>query len=36
MWEPQMIQTERGEFEVFKKGKGAPLCVTNLSRINGQ
>lgn len=33
MWETQMIQTERGEFEVFKKGEGAPLCVTHLYSV---
>jgi proline iminopeptidase len=30
MWKKEMIQTARGEFEVFMKGEGEPLCVTHL------
>lgn len=30
MWEELLIQTERGEFEVFKKGCGEPLSATHL------
>jgi proline iminopeptidase len=30
MWETSLIETERGAFEVFKKGDGKPLCVTHL------
>lgn len=29
-WEKCSIQTERGYFEYFKKGKGSALCVTHL------
>lgn len=29
MWKQQMVVTKRGVFEVFIKGKGAPLCVTH-------
>lgn len=28
-WNQKMITTARGEFEVFTKGDGAPLCVTH-------
>lgn len=30
MWEKQIIETNRGSFELFKKGQGEPLCVTHL------
>lgn len=30
MWEERLIDTERGQFEVFRKGNGKPLCVTHL------
>lgn len=30
MWEERLIETKRGQFEVFKKGNGRPLCVTHL------
>lgn len=30
MWEQRLVQTERGQFEVFVAGKGEPLCVTHL------
>ena len=30
MWEQLLIETERGIFEVFKKGNGEPLSVTHL------
>ncbi|MEC2074047.1 alpha/beta fold hydrolase [Alkalihalophilus marmarensis] len=30
MWEQRMINTDRGEFEVFVAGSGEPLCVTHL------
>lgn len=29
MWNRQMITTSRGEFEIFVKGEGEPLCVTH-------
>lgn len=29
-WEHRMVATSRGEFEVFAKGVGDPLCVTHL------
>ncbi|MCM3585766.1 alpha/beta hydrolase [Mesobacillus maritimus] len=29
-WDRKDIQTPRGTFEVFMKGKGEPLCVTHL------
>lgn len=29
IWEREMIETSRGIFEVFKKGRGKPLCVTH-------
>ncbi len=29
-WEHKMVATSRGEFEVFAKGVGDPLCVTHL------
>lgn len=28
-WDKNLIATARGEFEVFTKGEGAPLCVTH-------
>ncbi|MFJ7667608.1 alpha/beta fold hydrolase [Lysinibacillus sp. NPDC097195] len=35
MWEQKSIETPRGTFEVFVKGKGTPLCVThNYSTFN--
>lgn len=30
MWKQQIIQTNRGHFELFVKGTGEPLCVTHL------
>ncbi|ERN54088.1 alpha/beta hydrolase [Alkalihalophilus marmarensis] len=30
MWEQKIIQTDRGEFDVFVAGSGEPLCVTHL------
>jgi proline iminopeptidase len=30
MWKRKMIPTHRGEFEVFTKGEGQPLCITHL------
>jgi proline iminopeptidase len=30
MWEQRLVQTERGQFEVFVAGDGKPLCVTHL------
>ncbi|MFI8685774.1 alpha/beta fold hydrolase [Rossellomorea sp. NPDC077527] len=30
MWEQKLIQTERGNFEIFVAGNGEPLCVTHL------
>jgi proline iminopeptidase len=30
MWEKHLIQTSRGEFEIFTQGTGEPLCVTHL------
>lgn len=30
MWKQQLITTERGDFELFTKGSGQPLCVTHL------
>ncbi len=30
MWEKQMIETINGQFEVFIKGEGEPLCITHL------
>ncbi|QCR31954.1 alpha/beta fold hydrolase [Lysinibacillus sp. SGAir0095] len=30
MWEQHFIETSRGTFEIFKSGKGQPLCVTHL------
>lgn len=29
MWKQQLIDTERGRFEVFRKGQGSPVCVTH-------
>lgn len=29
-WEQQLIETQRGIFEVFKIGQGPPICVTHL------
>ncbi|WP_392455513.1 alpha/beta fold hydrolase [Chryseomicrobium aureum] len=29
MWKRQIIKTDRGTFEIFRKGQGAPLCVTH-------
>ena len=28
-WVHQIIETSRGNFEVFTKGKGEPVCVTH-------
>ncbi len=30
VWEHMMVSTSRGEFEVFAKGTGEPVCVTHL------
>lgn len=30
MWERQLINTSRGEFEIFTQGTGEPLCITHL------
>jgi proline iminopeptidase len=30
VWKESMIETERGNFEVFEKGQGEPLAVTHL------
>lgn len=30
MWKQKIIETDRGSFEFFEKGKGAPLAVTHL------
>ena len=30
MWKQQLVETETGTFELFKKGEGEPLCVTHL------
>ena len=30
MWKERIIETDRGIFEVFEKGKGEPLAVTHL------
>ncbi|WP_449619831.1 alpha/beta fold hydrolase [Robertmurraya sp. Marseille-Q9965] len=30
MWEETLIDTKRGQFEVFRKGNGQPLSVTHL------
>src|SRR5690625_7920784 len=30
MWEQLIVETERGQFEVFVSGSGEPLCVTHL------
>lgn len=30
MWKERIIETERGSFEVFEKGKGEPLAITHL------
>ncbi|CAM4230472.1 Proline iminopeptidase [Lacicoccus alkaliphilus] len=30
MFNPQMIETARGNFEIFKRGFGAPLAFTHL------
>lgn len=29
MWKQQVVNTDRGTFEVFRKGQGTPLCVTH-------
>lgn len=29
-WETKMVRTKRGNFEVFTKGKGVPLCVIHI------
>lgn len=29
-WETRLVETERGVFEVFEKGEGAPICATHL------
>jgi proline iminopeptidase len=30
MWKRDLIETSRGVFEVFRKGKGEPICITHL------
>ncbi|MYL33621.1 alpha/beta fold hydrolase [Pontibacillus yanchengensis] len=30
MWKQQLVETNRGTFEVFVKGSGEPLCITHL------
>lgn len=30
MWEKQFVNTTRGEFEIFTKGSGEPICITHL------
>ncbi len=30
VWKKEMIDTQRGSFEVFRKGEGLPLCITHL------
>ncbi|RBP04431.1 alpha/beta fold hydrolase [Rossellomorea aquimaris] len=30
MWQQKLIQTDRGDFEIFEAGHGEPLCVTHL------
>ncbi|WP_088013792.1 alpha/beta fold hydrolase [Gottfriedia acidiceleris] len=30
MWEKMLLNTRRGNFEVFIKGSGQPLCITHL------
>lgn len=30
MWNERMLETERGNFEIFEKGEGEPLAVTHL------
>ncbi|WP_456273311.1 alpha/beta fold hydrolase [Bacillus sp. AK031] len=30
MWECKIINTKRGEFELFEAGDGEPLCITHL------
>lgn len=29
-WEPMMVETDRGTFELFSAGQGKPLCVTHF------
>lgn len=37
MWEKHVIETSRGQFELFKKGEGEPLvlpiCIVNLTKM---
>ncbi|KFN03747.1 alpha/beta fold hydrolase [Bacillus clarus] len=36
MWKQQIINTNRGTFELFAKGDGEPLCITHhYSQFNG-
>ncbi|MFC0091150.1 hypothetical protein ACFFJI_09630 [Allobacillus sp. GCM10007491] len=30
MWKQTLIETDRGNFEIFEAGNGEPLCVTHL------
>ncbi|MHA6250498.1 alpha/beta fold hydrolase [Oceanobacillus sp. CAU 1775] len=30
MWKKQIVNTTRGEFEIFIKGEGEPICITHL------
>lgn len=30
MWEQEIVKTARGDFEIFRKGEGEPLCSTHL------
>lgn len=32
-WVQQIINTKRGEFEIFIKGSGEPVCVTGRVAI---
>ncbi|MCP3026428.1 alpha/beta fold hydrolase [Halobacillus sp. A5] len=35
-WERNLLDTSRGAFEIFIKGKGAPMCVTHLYSVFNQ
>ncbi|WP_042220914.1 alpha/beta fold hydrolase [Oceanobacillus manasiensis] len=30
MWKKELVQTNRGTFEIFFKGEGEPICITHL------
>lgn len=36
MWERNIINTKRGQFEFFQAGNGVPLCVTHLYSVFGK